>query len=687
MDGVRSCSVNFGTGTLLLEADDPARIAALIPDLAEGVTVTEVTEQAAPIAPADWRGVAPPIVALVLLAIGMWRGPQWRGHGATWLPVLVYGAAYLLVGWRVAVRAARNLIKGRPFDESFLMTVATLGALAIGEAPEAVGVMLFYRVGEFLQDLAVGRARRSIRALLAIQPDYANLRDGDQIVQVSPDDVTPGQIIVVRPGERIPLDGRVVSGASFIDTSMLTGEPVPRAVREGDEVFGGAINQGGLLEVEALRPARESSAARILDLVESAAARRAPTERFISRFASIYTPAVVGLTVLVAVLPPLLVPGATFTDWVHRGLVLLVISCPCALMLSIPLGYFGGVGGASRQGILVKGASYLDTLAQTDTVVFDKTGTLTRGVFRVQGIDAESGWSPDRILDLAAHAEVHSSHPIAQSILEAYRQRGHTVDEGLVTDYQELPGNGVKATVRGHRVLACGHRYLHSLGMEHAHCDDGSTAVHVIVDGIHVGRIRVGDDLRADARLAVAALRRLGIRRIGMLTGDVPTSAERVANALGLDFYEAGLLPEGKIEAVERLIADRDASKARGRVAFVGDGVNDAPVLARADVGIAMGGLGSDAAIEAADVVVTADAVGRVATAIGVARATRRIVWQNIAMSMTIKAAVLVLGAAGMVTMWSAVGADVGVAVAAVLNSTRVLQYVDTPATATPHEH
>ena len=684
MEGVRSCSVNFGAGTLILDADDPSRVAARVPEIAAGVSVSEsaepLAEKLAHPASLNWLALVGLAAALVVLACALWlQAPVPKA--------IAFGVAYALVGWRVVLRAGRNLVRGRPLDESFLMTVATGGAFAIGEAPEAVGVMLFYRVGELLQEMAVGRARRSIGALLAIRPDYANLREGEEIAQVSPDAVAPGQVVVVRPGERVPLDGRVLSGSSHIDASLLSGEPVPRAVGEGDEVFGGTINQGGLLEIEVLRSASESSAAKILDLVENAAARKAPTERFIARFATYYTPAVVGLTLLVAFVPPLFIPDATLAEWVHRGLVLLVISCPCAFMLSIPLGYFGGIGGASRQGILVKGASYLDALAETDTVVFDKTGTLTRGVFRVQGIDPQSGWSEEEVLALAAHVEVHSSHPIAQSILDAYRAGGGEADLSAVSDYRELPGSGVTATVNGREVLACSHRALHGLDLSHDPCEEGETAVHVVVDGAHAGRIRVGDEVRSDARPAVAALRRLGVRRIGMLTGDVATTAERVARSLGLDFHEAELLPQGKIDTLERLIAERDARGARGRIAFVGDGVNDAPVLARADVGIAMGGLGSDAAIEAADVVVTADAVGRVPAAIDVARSTRRIVWQNIIMAMGIKALVLILGAAGMASMWSAVGADVGVAVAAVLNSTRILQHADRIATAGPHEH
>jgi len=577
--------------------------------------------------------------------------------------------AYWLVGKGVVTSAIRNLRRGEIFDETFLMTVATAGAILIHELPEAVGVMLFYSVGEALQDHAVDRSRASIKALVDIRPDYANVRRSGETVRVPPGEVRVGEEIVVRPGERIPLDGEVIAGSSFVDTSALTGESVPRRVEPGDAVLAGTVNTQGLLAIRVSKPFAESSVSKILELVESAGARKAPTERFITRFARYYTPAVVLGALGVAVLPPLFVDGAPLSQWMYRALVLLVISCPCALFLSIPLGYFGGIGGASRHGILVKGASFLDALTQVDTVVMDKTGTLTQGVFKVRRVTALNGFAEDAVLDYAAHAESFSNHPIAGSIIEAH---GKAVDLSRVGRFEEISGHGVRAEVDGKLVVAGNDRMLHRENVPHDDCEAEGTVVNVAVDGVLAGRIVVADELKPDAAGAVRSLRDLGVRRTVMLTGDDPGVARRIAAAVGIDEVYAGLLPEEKVQVLERIAKERGTGA--GKVAFVGDGINDAPVLTRADVGIAMGALGSDAAIEAADVVIMDDMPSKVGKAIAIARRTRAIVLQNIVFALGVKAAVIVLGAVGVANMWEAVFADVGVSLIAVLNAARVLR-------------
>ena len=587
---------------------------------------------------------------------------------AEWAVLLT---AYVLVGRQVVWAAVRNAFRGRLFDENFLMTVATLGAMTIHELPEAVGVMLFFAVGELVQDLAVDRSRRSIRALIDIRPDYANVNRGGETVRVSPESVAVGEEIVVRPGERVPLDGEVTDGASLVDTSALTGESVPRQVAAGDTVLAGMVNTRGLLTIKVTKPFGESSVARILELVENAAARKAPTERFITTFSRYYTPVVVLAALSLAVIPPLVLPGATLAEWLRRALVLLVIACPCALVISIPLGYFGGIGGASRRGILIKGANYLDALARLDTVVMDKTGTLTRGVFRVVEVTPANGFGREQVLDLAAHAEAHSSHPIAASIIEAY---GHAVDERRVSDYEEVAGHGVRASVDGKPVIAGNDRLLHREGIDHESCHTEGTVVYVGVDGVLAGRILIADEIKPDAGLAVRSLRQLGVRRLAMLTGDDQRIAEKVARTLGIDEDRADLLPEDKVQALEAIMEEGKRRGSPGRTAFVGDGINDAPVLMRADVGVAMGGLGSDAAIEAADVVIMDDRPSQLATAVSIARRTRRVVQQNIALALGVKLFFILLGAAGIATLWEAVFADVGVSLLAILNASRVLR-------------
>ncbi len=531
----------------------------------------------------------------------------------------VFLTAYLLSGWRVLYNALSNLRHGKVFDENFLMTVATVGAIIIYELPEAAAVMLFFKVGELFEDISVNRSRRSVRALLDIRPDFANLFTGGEIRRVRPEEVAVGEQIVIKPGEKVPLDGEVIEGSTLLDTSALTGEPVPRSVGPGGNVLAGMINRTGSLTVKVTKKFSESSVARILELVETASSRKAPTERFITTFAKYYTPVMVLGAAGVAVIPPL-VSGAPFETWIYRALILLVISCPCALVISIPLGYFGGIGGASRKGILVKGASFLDALTNIKTAVFDKTGTLTRGEFRVTRIVPDNGFKPEELLMLAAAAEAHSNHPIAQSILEAH---GQAAIPASVSDYREIPGYGVTAVVDGRTVMAGNDRLLHQHGIEHGTCQVDGTVVHLVVDDGYAGYILISDEVKADAPEAVQSLKRLGIDKVVMLTGDCPEAAAYVAGQLGIDEYRADLLPEDKVRAIEEIEND---SRNGGKIVAVGDGINDAPVLARADVGVAMGALGADAAIETADVVIMMDTPSKLAQAIEVARKTRRIV-------------------------------------------------------------
>ncbi|MFG6095922.1 heavy metal translocating P-type ATPase [Leptothoe sp. ISB3NOV94-8A] len=576
--------------------------------------------------------------------------------------------AYFISGKQVLTTAGRNILKGRVFDENFLMAIATLGAIAIHEVPEAVAVMLFFQVGELFQDYSVGRSRRSIKALLEVRPDIANLKVDGVIRAVSPEIVNVGDIIVVRPGEKVPLDGDVLGGTSLVDTSALTGESVPRTITVGQPVLGGMMNQSGVLTVKVTKRFGESSIAKILDLVENASSKKADTEKFITRFARYYTPAVVFLSLAVAILPPLFMAGATQAVWTYRALVLLVISCPCGLVISIPLGYFGGVGGAAKRGILVKGSKFLDALAQVKTVVFDKTGTLTQGNFRVTDVVTHNGWSKQQLLELAAQAEAQSNHPVAQSIRQAY---GQSIDVTDIQDYEEISGHGIRVKVKGSTVLAGNDRLLHREQIAHDVCVVDGTVAHVAVNGEYSGRIIIADELKEDAVEAIRLLHCQGLET-AMLTGDSQSVADSIANTLGLDQYHAKLLPEDKVDALEEFL--HRANQTKGKVAFVGDGINDAPVIARADVGMAMGGLGSDAAIETADVVIMTDAPSKVAEAIQIAQKTLRIVWQNITLAMVIKLFFIALGAMGVATLWEAVFADVGVALLAILNAGRVLK-------------
>ncbi len=614
------------------------------------------------------KELTPVLLVVVLFTVGLIFEESLHNTPFSIGEYLIFIPAYLLSGWNVLTIAGRNILRGRIFDENFLMTVATLGAIAIHKLPEAVGVMLFFKVGELFQEYAVGRSRNSIKSLLEIRPDYAYLQQGDEFTKVSPEIVKIGDLILVKPGEKIPLDGEVVEGNSQIDTSALTGESVPRTVRVGDTVLAGTINQTGVLSIRVTKLFGESSIARILELVENAKSQKAPTEKFITKFARYYTPFVVFGSLAVALLPPLFIPGATHAEWVYRALILLVISCPCGLVISIPLGYFGGVGGAAKRGILVKGSKFLDTLTSVKTVVFDKTGTLTQGVFKVSQVVTRNGFTKPELLAIAAQAESHSNHPVAQSIRDAY---GEKIDTSQVKDYEEIAGHGIRAKVQNRVVLAGNDRLLHRENIDHDVCHADGTTVHLVVDNLYRGYIAIADEIKPDAAKAISDLKKLGVEKTVMLTGDNNAIASRISQQLGLDSYEAELLPENKVSALEKIIA---VAPKGSKVAFVGDGINDAPVLARADVGLAMGGLGSDAAIETADVVIMTDAPSKVAEAIQIARKTHSIVWQNIIVAMGIKGLFIALGAFGLATMWEAVFADVGVALLAIFNATRVLK-------------
>ncbi|KGK91155.1 zinc ABC transporter ATPase [Desulfosporosinus sp. HMP52] len=584
------------------------------------------------------------------------------------LEYTVFLTAYFLVGYEVLYTALRNITKGALFDENFLMALGTIGAIAIKQLPEAVGVMLFYTVGEYIQDLAVNRSRRSIQALMDIRPDYANLVHQLDVQKVAPEDVQVGQLILVRPGEKVPLDGEVVNGSSFVDTSALTGESVPRNMEKGDTILAGMVNSSGVLTVRVTRPFAESSIQKILDLVENASSRKAPTEKFITTFSRYYTPAVVFIALGIAIIPPLIGMG-TYSEWVYRALTILVISCPCALVISVPLGYFGGIGGASRQGILVKGANYLEALTKVKTVVFDKTGTLTQGVFDVVKINPAKGFESEFLMEITAIAEAHSSHPIAKSIRESY---GYAIDPGDIEDYEEVSGKGIRARIKGFDVLVGKAVLLKDSGIlipEEEHGLKG-TLVYVAVSGKYAGQILISDRLKVGAKETIRALENSGIKTV-MLTGDHQTVAESVAKDLGVREFHADLLPQDKVAWVEKLMSGNSKEK----VVFVGDGINDAPVLMRSDVGIAMGGLGSDAAIEAADVVLMEDQPAKLLTAIEIAFFTKKIIWQNIFFALGIKLGFVFLVAIGIATMWEAVFADVGVALLAVLNATRVSRH------------
>lgn len=580
---------------------------------------------------------------------------------------IVFLIVYLIVGYDVLLKALKNASKGRVFDENFLMSVATLGAVIIGEVPEAVGVMLFYKIGEYLQGIAVGKSRKSITSLMQIRPDSANLKVGSEIKVVSPEEVSIGDIIVVKPGEKIPLDGVVVDGFSMVDTSALTGESVLREIGVGESALSGFINKNALLTIEVTKEFGESTVSKILDLVENASSKKSKTENFISKFAKYYTPFVLISAMVIAFIPPLVVPNAEFLDWFYRGLVFLVVSCPCALVLSIPLSFFSGIGNSSKHGILIKGSNYLEALKNVDTVVFDKTGTLTKGVFKVTKV-SPIGISEEELIEYAAYAEVNSNHPIAKSIVSYYKEN---IDLEKITYFEEIAAHGIKIKYNDLHILAGNDKLMSSENILYFKNDDIGTVVYIAVNGAYRGYIVISDEIKEDSKEAIKNLKLSGVKEVVMLTGDNEKVANKIANELGIDKVYSNLLPNEKVDRLEDIFKEKLPKE---KVAFVGDGINDAPVLARADVGIAMGALGSDAAIEAADVVLMTDEPSKIAKSIEISRKTNKIVWQNIVFALGVKVIVLILSAGGVATMWEAIFADVGVALIAVLNAMRVMK-------------
>lgn len=600
-------------------------------------------------------------IGFILFAIAIFIGEE-----KSYVPY-IYALSYVLVGGKVVLSAIRNIFRGQVFDENFLMTVATLGAFAIGNHPEGVAVMIFYEIGELFQSYAVNRSRKSISSLMDIRADYANLIIDGKEKKVDPSEIKIDDIIVIKPGERVPLDGVVIEGNSSLDTSALTGESLPRNIELNDEILAGVINLTGVIRVKVTKEFGESTVSRILELVQNASSKKAQTEKFITKFARYYTPVVVLSAVALAIIPPLVVEGALFSDWVYRALIFLVVSCPCALVVSIPLGLFAGIGGASKNGVLIKGGNYLEALKDVETVVFDKTGTLTKGVFKVVKINTNN-IEESELLRIAATGESFSNHPIAQSILKAY---GKEVDKSIISNYEEISGNGIKVNIDNKEVLLGNYKLMNSNGIKYTNSEEIGTVVHVVVDGEYKGNIVIADEVKEDSKEAIEMLKKIGVKKCVMLTGDNKKVAEKIAEELGLDEVYAELLPTDKVAMVEKLLKEKSE---KGKLAFVGDGINDAPVLARADVGVAMGGIGSDAAIEAADVVLMRDNPSSLVDAIEIGRKTNRILWQNIIFSLGVKIAVLIPAAIGIANMWEGVFADVGVTLIAVLNSMRALR-------------
>lgn len=669
MDNIRDTSMNFSQGVLFVELQDASRseetikaVMAVIPTLEDGVTVEleKSTEEEKPSRMFSFQENARLYLGILLFAAAVVLEAQ---SWSVWL----FLAAYVMAGGKVVYIALRNILKGEVFDENFLMSVATIGALAIGSYEEAVAVMIFYEIGEMFQSYAVNRSRKSISSLMNIRADYANLwKDGKEI-RVSPEAVGLHDLIVIKPGERVPLDGVIVEGTSSLDTSALTGESLPRDVGVQDEVLAGVVNLSGVLKVEVSKEYGESTVSRILELVENASSKKAPMEKFITRFAKVYTPTVVFLAIALVVLPMLFIPDAVFADWLYRALTFLVVSCPCALVISVPLGMFAGIGAASKSGILIKGGNYLEALKDIDTVVFDKTGTLTKGVFTVTQIHAIQR-SADELLEMAAYAENYSTHPIALSIRKAYAK---TIDTERLSRYEEVAGNGIHVQLDQHELLVGNYKLMQANGITYEENDALGTIVHIAVDGTYEGYIVIDDEIKETSKEAITSLKSSGVKKCVMLSGDRYKVGEHVASVLGLDEVHMQLLPADKVEKVEELLQQESE---HGKLAFVGDGINDAPVLARADIGVAMGGIGSDAAIEAADVVLMKDDLSALSTAIRIAGKTMQILWQNIVFSLGIKVVILILTAFGMANMWMGVFADVGVTLIAILNSMRALK-------------
>ncbi|MDR4432991.1 heavy metal translocating P-type ATPase [Bacillus tequilensis] len=668
--GIDGCAVNFAASTLTVSADGKEeqwvtdKVEKKVKSIDPHVTVRQKHKKKS----ADDGYRKRMINMLIRMAAAVILGAAaYFVHSGT-VEFLLFFVAYLIIGGDIVIRAVKNISRGQVFDEHFLMALATIGAFLIQQYPEGVAVMLFYQIGELFQGAAVSRSRKSISALMDIRPDYANVKTENGIELVSPEDVQIGDIIVVNPGESIPLDGKVIQGSAMVDTSALTGESVPRKAAEGQEVMSGFINQNGVLHIEVTKGYQESAVSKILDLVQNASSRKARTENFITKFAKYYTPAVVIIAVLLAFVPPLMISGAALSDWVYRALIFLVISCPCALVVSIPLGFFGGIGAASKAGVLVKGSNYLEALNQVKYAVFDKTGTLTKGSFEVTEIKPAEGFTKDRLLEAAAYAELHSQHPIAESVRKAY---GKMLSSDAIESYEEISGHGIIAKVNGTAILAGNKKLMEREQIEGVLDENAGTIVHVAVDQRYAGAIVIADEVKEDAAQAMADLKSLGIKQTVMLTGDAKQTGEAVGKQLGIDDVYAELLPQDKVARVEALEAKLLPNE---KLIFVGDGINDTPVLARADIGAAMGGLGSDAAVEAADVVLMTDQPSKVAEAIRIAKRTRRIVWQNISFALGVKAIFLILGAFGIATMWEAVFSDVGVTLLAVANAMRVMR-------------
>jgi len=670
LDFVKDVSINIASSLIYINTDDIEKVKKEIKKIEPDVEVFDKDDSyKEEIKPHNLkREIIKISIVLLFLVIGIIFKKRLSSTPWSITEYIVFLSAYFLSGWKVLRSAFKNIIRGKLFDEHFLMALATIGAIAINEMPEAVAVMVFYNIGEFFQDLALNRSKRSIRSLLEIRPDKANLKTDGKIEEVSPEKIRPGQYIIVKPGEKIPLDGEITEGNTFVDTSALTGESVPINVKTGDIVLSGMINNSGVITVRVIRYFEESSVSKILDLVENATSRKAKTEKFITKFARYYTPVIVFFATSIALIPPIFFPDQLFSDWLYRALVILVVSCPCALVISIPLGYFGGIGGAAKRGILVKGSKFLDTLTKIKTVVFDKTGTLTKGNFIVSEIVTTNGFSKEELLQYTAITESQSDHPIAKSINEAY---GKKISPDAVKNIREISGHGIKATVKGREVIAGNDRLMHIENITHKICNVGSTVVHVAIDRKYAGYITIADSLKEDAKKAITQLKDSGIKNIVMLTGDNNSSAKYIADKLGLDSYISELLPEEKLKHLEKIMNDMDRNE---KLAFIGDGINDAPVLARADVGIAMGAMGSDAAVETADIVLMDDSPLKVFEAIKVARKTKKIVWQNIIFALSVKLVFIIGGGMGIATMWEAVFGDIGVALIAILNSIRVLK-------------
>ena len=666
MEEVKFVNINFANLTLTIDTCNIKKVISKIKEIEPKVEVVENEKDNNASELSEHRPVIIKVFsALLILLIGIIFEKSLHNTPFHFAEYFVFVIAYIIVGWKVIAEAVRNILKGQIFNEHFLMTIATLGAFAIDAMPEAVSVMLFYVVGELFQDIAVGRSRKSIKSLLEIKPNFANLLINGDVTIVSPDDINVGDLIIVKAGEKIPIDGEIIEGSSFLDTSALTGESVPRKVEKNDSVLSGMINQNGLLTIKVTKCFSESSISKILEMVENATSKKSQTENFITTFAKYYTPVVVFGALLLAILPPILFTSQTFGDWIYRALVVLVVSCPCALVISIPLGYFGGIGSASRKGILVKGSNFLDVLTQVKTVVFDKTGTLTKGEFKVSEIVTFNSFTNEQIMEYAAYTEANSNHPIAKSIYDAF---GKNIDISRINHFEEISGFGIKAVIDGKTILAGNDKLMHKENINHPFCNVKGTVIHIVIENIYAGYIIISDTLKDDAIETIKELKAKNILTV-MLTGDNKLAAADFATKLNIDKYYAELLPEDKVTHIEKMI-----DKNNGKIVFIGDGINDAPVIARADIGIAMGALGSDAAIEVADIVLMTDYPSKVIDAIDISNSTRNIVWQNIIIAMGIKLIFIILGIFGIASMWEAVFGDIGVTLIAIFNSIRILK-------------